>query len=114
MIASDNPACSYAAIRYSTTASDTYYKCVTGTGSAQTVTAIGTTAPSATSLAPMSISIGASSVTCTVGGTSVTNTTNLPTAALSYSDIFTNTTLTSATTHLRLNGVQGVSQNGTF
>jgi hypothetical protein len=112
MAASDNPACSYAAIRYSTTASDTYYECVTGTGSAQTVTSIGV-APS-TTFTPMSINIGASSVTCNVGGTSVSNTTNLPASTTLMFDLFYNTTLTAAATHLRMNGAVGRSQNGTY
>jgi hypothetical protein len=65
LIAGDNPTCSYVLIRYSTVAGDTYYECVSANGSAQTVTPIGTVAPSTTP-AVMNVTINASTATCTV------------------------------------------------
>lgn len=116
LTASNNPSgCAYAAIQWSTVRGDTHYQCVTqsGTGTNQTVTDIGV-AP-ATTFTPMSISIGASSVTCTVGGTSVSNTTNLPANNIVLYDAFLNTIASGTTaTHIRMNGVYGFSRNGTY
>jgi len=118
MMASDTPSCSYAAIRYSTAAGDTTYKCVTDNGSGvPTITPIGISPSSFTTqvaLEPMSINIGPGSVTCSVNGAAATNTTTLPASTATFADIFVNTTLTTTATHLRLNGVNGVSQNGAF
>jgi hypothetical protein len=114
LTASDNPACNYAAIRYSTTAPDTYYQCVTGNGTAQTVTPIGTTAPS---LTPTTMSVGwngAGNVVCTVGSTSVTVSTTLPFAGNGDQVIFANTYPGGGVTHLELYGYQGVSANSPF
>jgi hypothetical protein len=112
MLASDTPACQFAAIRYSTVAGDSEYKCVTGNGRSTTVTSIHV-APS-TSFTQMSINIGSASVTCTVGSTSVTNATTLPPSAAVMEDIFLNATQANKATTLRLNGVYGVSQNGAY
>ncbi|MGB6721869.1 MAG: hypothetical protein WBE72_13820 [Terracidiphilus sp.] len=118
MAASDTPPCSYAQIQLSTTRGDATYMCVTDSGSGRPqVTPIGI-APSSFaspySLEPMSITFGDGSVTCTVNGISVTNTANLPLPTTVFLDMFLNTTLTDAATALRMNGVQGASQNGTF
>ena len=77
VVASDAPACAtgYAAMRLSTTASDSTWECITFDGSTQTITAMG--APT-TSYQPVKLNVGASSVSCTVGTTTVTNTTHLP------------------------------------
>jgi hypothetical protein len=112
MAASDKPACSFAAIRYSTAAGDNSYQCVTGNGSSTTETTIGV-AP-ATSLAAMSIAIGAGGVTCTVNGTGVTNATTLPDSRAVLYDLLENSTLSARATHLRLNGIYGVSQDGSY
>ncbi|MGB7985115.1 MAG: hypothetical protein WCF54_08145 [Terracidiphilus sp.] len=77
VVASDAPACAtgYAAMRLSTTASDSTWECITFDGTTQTITAMG--APT-TSFQPVKLNVGASSVSCTVGTTTVTNTTHLP------------------------------------
>ena len=113
MQAGDSPSCSYAMIEYSTSRSDSHYQCVTDNGSGSpTVTAIGTTSPSTTFQA-MSISYTPTSVSCTVGSTTVSNTTTLPASTVIFLDMFYNTTLTNAATHLRMNGVYGTYTCGT-
>ncbi len=114
MEGSDTPyaTCSVAAIRFSTAAGDTKYMCYTGNGSTSQVQSIGV-APG-TSITTASISFPtASSVTCTVNGVSVTNTTGIPTGALG--DIFINTSETATTAfHLSLSGVAGQTANGSY
>jgi hypothetical protein len=112
MLASDAPACQFAAIRYSTVAGDSDYKCVTGDGRSTTVTSMHVD-PS-TSFTKMRIDVGNASVTCTVGSTSVTNATTVPSSSAVMEDIFLNTTQANRATTLRLNGVYGVSQNGAY
>jgi hypothetical protein len=114
MTGADAPAsCTYAMIRYSTTASDTAYQCVTSNGTSQTVTSIGV-AP-VTTYVPMSVAINASTVTCTVNGTSVSNSTNLPASTTIMSPLFLNTiTSGTAVNHIEMSGWYGVSQNGNY
>jgi hypothetical protein len=113
MNASDTPACSYAIIRSSTSASDSTYKCVTDNGSGTpTVTAIGIAPTTAATV--FSVSFGAGSVTCTVGITSVTNRTKIPASTTLMYDAFSDSGLLSNAVHLQLGGVLGVSQNGNF
>jgi hypothetical protein len=109
--ATDTPTtCAVAAIRFSTSASDTYYTGVTCNGSACTYTPIGVSP--ATSIVPMSVAINSGSVTFTVNGTSVTSTTTLPpTSALMYS-LFLNTTLSNTARYLLLGHIHGVYQSG--
>ena len=114
MAASDTPACAYGAIRWSTTASDTTYRCVTDNGSGTpTVTAIGTQTPSTLGasqyLIPMEIAwTSASAFTCTVNGVSVTNTTTLPGTTNAYQELFINTYPGGGVTHVELDGTYGV------
>ncbi len=114
MIASDTPACTYAAIRYSTSAGDSVYQCVSDTGSGTPqVQAIGSVAPT-TAFTVMSISITDAGATCNVAGTSVTNATKFPGNAVYMAGLWANTTLANAATHLRLSEVYGVHLNGTW
>ncbi len=113
LIAGDNPACSYVLIRFSTVASDTYYECVTANGTSQTVTPIGTVAPSTTP-AVMNVSVNASSASCTVNGTTVTNTTTLPASTTLLYDVFYNTTEAAVLKHFELNGFEGQYQNANY
>jgi hypothetical protein len=115
MIASDNPACSYAAIRYSTTASDTTWECVVNNGGTQVVAAIGSQVPT-TAYTPMSVAVTPSAVTCTVNGVSNTPiTTSLPASSVLFYDIFTDTETSGTTaTHLRLSQVQGYHLNRAY
>ena len=112
LIASDNPACSYVLIRFSTVASDTNYECVTANGSSQTVTSIGV-APSTTP-AVMNVTVNASSATCTVNGTTVTNTTTLPASTTLLYDVFYNTTENTTLKHFEMNGFYGFYQNANY
>lgn len=113
MTGSDTPACSYAMIRSSTSASDTAYKCVTDNGSGSpTVTSI-TVAPT-TAYTLMSIAINSGSVTCTVGSTSVSNSATLPASTLTLGNGFFNSDLSTNTVHIRATNVYGYDQTGTF
>lgn len=107
------PAYNYAVIRFDTSIPDTYYMCVTSNGSNTTATAIGTTKPSL-AYTVMSISWSAAGVTCTVGSTSVINTSAgyLPSSSGPYSAIWDNATLQNSATHLGLNGGYGCEQTG--
>jgi hypothetical protein len=112
--------CNFAAIRYSTSASDTVYQCVTGNGSSTTVTPITSATPS-TAFTWAAINIGASSVTCTVGGTgyplsggySATNTTTLPSPA-TLGVVLSNTTLANTAIHFAAKGWKGYDQNSSY
>jgi len=113
LIAGDNPACSYVMIRFSTVASDTYYECVSANGSSQTVTAIGTVAPSVTP-AVMNVTINASTATCTVNATTVTMSATLPTSTTLLYDVFYNSTQNSTLKHFEMYGLYGFYQNANY
>jgi len=110
--ASDTPACNFVAIRHSAMAGDTSYQCVTGNG--KLTTSIPIKVAPATAFTRMNINIGPSSVTCTVDSTGVSITATLPASTTILRDLFLNVTSSSTSAHLRLNGVYGVSQNGTY
>ncbi len=111
MAASDTPACSYVQIQHSTARGDTNYKCVSDNGSGTpTITDMGV-APT-TAFTQMSISYASGTATCTVGGTSVTNASKIPTGALET--VFYNTNLGSAAVHIQMFGWQVVHQNRAY
>jgi hypothetical protein len=112
MAASDTPACSFVAIRYSTVAGDTTYQCVSGNGSSTTVVPIAGSTPG-TNFTTMNINVGASNAVCTVGTSSATVSSTLP-SAVSLGDIFYNVTQSAAAVHLAVNGVLGYSQSGSY
>lgn len=105
-----------AAIRYSTIAGDATacssapcYQCVTGNGTAQTVTAMTGAAPGTTATT-MEIDINASNVVCHVGATTATNTTTLPSSAAGYAWWELNITQSAAAVNIRTNGWLGKYQ----
>jgi len=128
LTAGDAPACSggYIYIRWSTTASDTTFQCVSSTGSGTpTVTAIGTTAPTDATTILMAVAYNASGATCVVGGsivggavtggTAVTNTTTLPSTANMWA-WFASNIYPPAGTAINLDefSVQAYYQNGPY
>ena len=111
-VASDSPATSIAAIRYSTSASDPAYMCVAGTTTG--LTAVSTGIQPTTAYTIMSVAVNGSSVVCTIGGISTTVTTTIPPPGGNAIFYLTNTTLANAATHIATDGVYGYSQNGSY
>lgn len=117
VIASDTPACSYAVMRYSTSASDTFFSLVTDNGSGTptvTPTTITPASIGAQTLFYVTINIGASSISGCINSTCVTSTTTLPASSSLMFDLHTNTNTSSTGNALMTSGVYGISQNGNY
>jgi hypothetical protein len=106
------PGCGGAAIRYSTGASDTSFQCVSGNGTNEQIQSIGVT-PASGTFYQMSISHTSTSVTCTVNGTSVTNSTYYPQTTDAFLDVFVNTSTATTALNLSLAYVKAC-ETGTF
>jgi hypothetical protein len=123
LIVSGTPACHYAYFRYDTSLSDTVYQFCTDTASGTpNCQAVGSVAPTVAG-AFGSISFAASNATVTgcinttapaTSGTCVTSSTKVPNTSVTFFDNFTNATLTTAATHIRLGPIYGVAQGTLF
>ena len=86
IIASDAPACAggYVALRYSSTASDATWQCITFDGTTQTISPVTGLSPSATTFQPITVAINSgTSGYCKVLSTAVSITTTLPSSSSS-------------------------------
>lgn len=106
--------CDFVGIRF-VPGTDTYLQCVAQSSSGGvTESSIGTVMPTTATELVAQVSLSPSGVTCTVNGSSVTVTSNLPASTKSMTDIFANQAQPGQQVAFIFYGLHDISKNGSY